>query len=74
MSAMAEEKIPFGVDSFETETQRWSLARGTGMLNDIQGFADESFWDELSDATCDLVVMHSVQDRGKATRVRGIYP
>ncbi len=65
---LVEEKIPFGVDSFETETQRWSLAQGAEMLNDIQGFADESFWDELSAHTCDLVVMHSIQERGPATR------
>jgi dihydropteroate synthase type 2 len=38
------------------------------MLNDIQGFADESFWDELADHSCDLVVMHSIQGRGPATR------
>ncbi len=69
VSALVEEKIPFGVDSFETATQRWSIAHGAQMLNDIQGFADESFWDELSDRACDLVVMHSIQGRGPATRM-----
>lgn len=68
VSALVEEKIPFAVDSFETTTQRWSLAHGAQMLNDIQGFADESFWGELSDGACDLVVMHSIQGRGPATR------
>ncbi len=65
---LCNEKIPFGVDSFETATQRWSLARGAEMLNDIQGFSDESFWGELAAHTCDLVVMHSIQERGPATR------
>lgn len=62
------ENIPFGVDSFQTETQRWALSHGASMLNDIQGFADESFWAELALADCDLVVMHSIQERGPATR------
>jgi dihydropteroate synthase type 2 len=70
VAALLEEKIPFGVDSFETATQRWSIARGAQLLNDIQGFADECFWGELSDCACDLVVMHSIQGRGPATRVQ----
>ncbi len=68
VGALVEANIPFGVDSFETATQRWSLAGGASMLNDIQGFADEKFWDELADHSCDLVVMHSIQGRGPATR------
>ena len=69
VGALVEAKIPYGVDSFLTGTQRWSLAAGASMLNDIQGFADEALWDELADHSCDLVVMHSVQGRGPATRV-----
>jgi dihydropteroate synthase type 2 len=68
VGALVEAKIPFAVDSFETATQRWSLARGAAMLNDIQGFSDESIWDELAAHNCDLVVMHSIQQRGPATR------
>lgn len=68
VEALVEAKIPFAVDSYETATQRWSLAGGASMLNDIQGFADESIWDELADHSCDLVVMHSIQQRGPATR------
>ena len=69
VAVLLEEKIPFGVDSFETATQRWSIAHGAQMLNDIQGFAEECFWDELSDCACDLVLMHSIQGRGPATRM-----
>ena len=68
VSELVREAIPFAVDTFETETQRWSLRQGASMLNDIQGFPDESFWPELANASCDLVVMHSIQDRGPATR------
>ncbi len=68
VTALREEGIAFGVDSFETATQRFALARGAHWLNDIHGFSDESFWDELADASCDLVVMHAIQARGRATR------
>lgn len=68
LDALGEAGVPFGVDSFESETQRFALSRGARWLNDIQGFADERFWPELADASCDLVVMHSIQSRGRATR------
>lgn len=68
IEALVREGVAFGVDSFETETQRFALARGAHWLNDIQGFADPTFWGELAQAHCDLVVMHSVQGRGPATR------
>ncbi len=68
VSELMREGIPFAVDTFETETQRWSLRQGASILNDIQGFPDESLWPELANASCDLVVMHSIQDRGPATR------
>lgn len=70
VAALVDEKIPFGVDSYQSATQRWSLQHGADMLNDIQGFPDESLWGELAASTCDLVVMHSIQGRGPATRDR----
>lgn len=63
--------VPLSVDSFQTETQRWALAQSAGQLaylNDIQGFADESFYPELAEARAGLIVMHSIQGRGPATR------
>ncbi len=56
------------VDTFQTETQRWALTQDVAYLNDIEGFADESFYPELADASAKLVVMHSIQGRGPATR------
>lgn len=61
------EGIPWGVDSFHPEAQRWALARGASYLNDIGGFARP--YGELADSSCRLVVMHSVQRTGPATRV-----
>ena len=38
-------------------------------LNDIQGFPDLRLYPALADAKAKLIVMHSVQQRGRATRV-----
>ncbi len=57
------------VDSFATETQRWGLKAGADYLNDIQGFADESFYPELAAAKAKLIVMHSVQGLGRAQKI-----
>lgn len=57
------------VDSFQPETQLYALQRGVDYLNDIQGFPNTAFYPKLAAGTCKLIVMHSVQKRGKATRV-----
>jgi dihydropteroate synthase type 2 len=62
--------IAWGVDSYRSETQRYAAARGAAYLNDIQGFPDPRRYDELAALDCKLVVMHSVQRRGPATKVR----
>lgn len=62
--------IPWGVDSYHAETQRYAAARGATYLNDIQGFPDARQYGELAELPCQLVVMHSVQRLGPATRVR----
>ncbi len=58
------------MDSYHPETQRYAAARGATYLNDIQGFPDPRRYDELAGLKCQLVVMHSVQRVGPATRVR----
>jgi dihydropteroate synthase type 2 len=62
--------IPWGVDSYHPQTQRFAVARGAAYLNDIQGFPDPCRYDELAGLSCQLVVMHSVQRLGPATKVR----
>lgn len=62
--------VAWGVDSYRPETQRYAAARGAAYLNDIQGFPDPRRYDELAALDCKLVVMHSVQRRGPATKVR----
>jgi dihydropteroate synthase type 2 len=71
VEALAREGIATGVDSFRLETQRWCLERGVALLNDIDGFAEPQLWPQLARASCRLVVMHSIQDRGRATRAPG---
>ncbi len=57
------------IDSYAPEVQRWALAQGVDYLNDIQGFPDPDLYPALAKSTCKLVVMHSVQGRGQATRI-----
>ena len=59
---------PISVDSFQAETQRWAMAQGADWLNDINGFRDETLYDELADYEGHLVVMHAIQAKGIATR------
>lgn len=61
--------IPIAVDTYQAETQIWCAHNGVEMINDIQGFADTRSHPVLAEVECKLVVMHSVQQRGRATRV-----
>jgi dihydropteroate synthase type 2 len=61
--------VPVSVDTYQPETQIWCAERGVQMVNDIQGFVDPRSHSALADAKCVLVVMHSVQGRGRATRI-----
>lgn len=69
IEALAASQIPVSIDTFQTETQRYALSQNVAYLNDIQGFADPSFYPELADADTQLVVMHAVQQRGPATLI-----
>ena len=61
--------IVVSIDTFQPETQRWAIAQGVAFLNDIQGFPHPEVHRELARADCRLVLMHSVQRLGPATRV-----
>jgi len=49
------------LDSFQPDTQRWGLAHGAAILNDIHGFPDPAMYPALAAATCRLVVMHHLE-------------
>jgi len=65
---LRREGIAFSVDTFAPQVQRWALAQGVEYLNDIQGFPDAALYPELAASPAKLIVMHSVQERGRATR------
>jgi dihydropteroate synthase type 2 len=60
LDLLAGEGRRLSVDSFRCETQRYALARGVAMLNDVQGFANPALYPELAAADCRLVIMHAL--------------
>ena len=69
IAALAGDGIAVSVDSFRPEVQRFAIARGVAFLNDIRGFPDAAMYPELAAAKCRLVVMHAVQQGGRAQQV-----
>ncbi len=69
VAALKKEGRKISIDSFAPETQSWALTQGVDYLNDIQGFPEQKFYPALAKARAKLIVMHSVQGRGRATRV-----
>ena len=50
LGPLAAEDIPFSVDSFLPETQRFAISSGATYLNDIQGFPHPSLYDTLAES------------------------
>jgi dihydropteroate synthase type 2 len=69
IAALSEDGIAISIDSCQPAVQRFAIARGVSYLNDIRGFPDATLWPELARARCRLVVMHMVQESGRATHV-----
>ncbi|MEJ0042758.1 MAG: dihydropteroate synthase [Rhizomicrobium sp.] len=61
--------IAVSIDTFSLPVQRWALAQGVAYLNDIEGFANPELYPDLAASRSKLIVMHSVQQRGPATRI-----
>jgi dihydropteroate synthase type 1 len=74
LDALSDQMHRVSIDSFQPETQRYSLKRGVGYLNDIQGFPDPALYPDIAEADCRLVVMHSAQRDGIATRTGHLRP
>jgi dihydropteroate synthase type 2 len=64
------EGASISVDTFAPEVQRWALTQDIDYLNDIQGFPDADLYPEFTASNAKLIVMHSVQGSGPATRMR----
>jgi dihydropteroate synthase type 2 len=69
LDGLAADGTAVSVDSMHPQTQRLALAHGAAYLNDIQGFPDPDRYESLGVSDCQLIVMHSIQRRGNATRV-----
>jgi dihydropteroate synthase type 2 len=69
IAALQAVGTPVSVDSFAPEVQRFALAHDVDYLNDIQGFPDTALYPDLARAHCRLVVMHAVQERGRAQQL-----
>jgi dihydropteroate synthase type 2 len=61
--------IALSIDSFAPEVQRWALAQNVDYLNDVQAFPYPELYPLLAASSAKLIVMHSVQERGRATAV-----
>jgi dihydropteroate synthase type 2 len=68
-AALKQDGASVSIDSFAPEVQRWALEQDVDYLNDIQGFPDAALYPALAASRAKLIVMHSVQERGKATRM-----
>ncbi len=67
-TALLADGIPLSVDSPLPETQLWAASHGFAQLNDIRGFPDPETVRGLAEASCQLVVMHSIQGDVRADR------
>ena len=68
IAALKREGIAISIDSYAPEVQCWALTNDVDYLNDIHGFPDSAIYPALAAGRAMLIVMHSVQDRGRATR------
>jgi dihydropteroate synthase type 2 len=69
LEGLRADRAVVSVDSMHPETWRLALAHGAAYLNDIQGFPEPAKREALAASDCKLVVMHSIQRSGIATRV-----
>ena len=60
---------PVSIDTFTPETQAWALKAEADYVNDIQGFPDPALYPKLAASKAKLIVMHSVQEMGRAQKI-----
>ena len=69
LDQLAADGVAVSVDTLHPQVQQFAMARGAAYLNDIQGFPEPDFYPALAASGCRLIVMHSVQPAGPATKV-----
>jgi dihydropteroate synthase type 2 len=68
VEALKRERVAVSIDTFAPEVQRWALGRDVDYLNDVRGFPDPEIYPALAASPAKLIVMHSVEGLGPATR------
>ncbi|HTW35007.1 MAG TPA: dihydropteroate synthase [Rhizomicrobium sp.] len=69
VAALRAKGIPISVDTFSPEVQLWALEQDVDYLNDVQGFRHPEIYERLAAAEANLIVMHAVQEGGRAERI-----
>jgi dihydropteroate synthase type 2 len=69
VAALKRDGVPLSIDSFAPAVQRWALAQQVDYLNDIHGFPDPALYPALAESSAKLIVMHAVQEQGRATTI-----
>ena len=69
LTTLKQAGAALSIDTFAPEVQRWAIEQDVAYLNDIHGFAEPELYPALADSGAGLVVMHAVQERGRATSV-----
>ncbi len=69
VAALQRQGVPVSIDSFAPEVQRWALDQQVACLNDIHGFPEPSLYPALARSEAKLIVMHAVQEQGRATAI-----
>ncbi len=65
---LKKEGFAISVDSFHPEVQLFAMEQGVDFLNDVSGFPHPEIYKTLAKNSCRLIVMHSIQRKGKADR------
>ncbi len=71
VSALQRAGVAVSVDSFQPAVQSWALTRHVDFLNDTRGFPDPALYPALASGPSRLIVMHAVQQSGRADRTAG---
>ena len=68
VAALRAHGVCVSIDSFASDVQRWALEQGVEFLNDTRGFPDPAMHPRLARERSRLIVMHAVQQSGRADR------
>jgi dihydropteroate synthase type 2 len=69
VAALKQDGCSISIDSFVPDVQRWAIAQDVDYVNDIRGFPDARIFPELACSSAKLIVMHSVQQDARASRI-----